>query len=312
MAKYLVTGGAGFIGSNITDALVAAGEEVRVLDNFYTGKRENIEHLLEKIELIEGDLRNPDDVNRAVEGVDYVLHQGAVPSVPRSVSDPITSHEVNITGTLNVLIAARDHNVGRVVFASSSSVYGDTPTLPKKEDMIPNPLSPYATNKIAGEYYLQNFQGLFGLETIALRYFNVFGPRQDPKSKYAAVIPIFIQALSQGTSPTIFGDGLQSRDFSFIQTVIDANLKACRAPSSATGKVYNIACGRRITLLELLDHLNKIMGTAVEPVFDPPRKGDVKHSLADITLARENLGFDPKPDLVAELKQTVDWFTRSA
>ena len=309
MARYLVTGGAGFIGSNIADALVDAGEEVRVLDNFYTGKRENIAHLDGKIDLIEGDLRNPDDVKRAVKGVEFILHQGAVPSVPRSVADPITSHEVNITGTLNLLIAARDAGVSRLVFASSSSVYGDTPTLPKREEMVPNPLSPYATNKITGEYYLKNFQSLFGLQTISLRYFNVFGPRQDPKSKYAAVIPIFIQALNRGERPTIFGDGLQSRDFSFIKNVINANIKACHAPDSATGRVYNIACGLRITLLELLEQLNRILGTNIEPILAEPRAGDVKHSQADITAARENLGYEPESDITGQLQQTADWFT---
>jgi len=309
MAKYLVTGGAGFIGSNITDALVEAGEDVRVLDNFYTGKRQNIAHLDGKIELIEGDLRNPDHVKRAVDGIEFVLHQGAVPSVPRSVADPVTAHEVNITGTLNLLLASRHSGVRRIVFASSSSVYGDTPTLPKREDMIPNPLSPYATNKITGEYYMKNFQALFGIQTISLRYFNVFGPRQDPESKYAAVIPIFIQALSRGEQPTIFGDGLQSRDFTFVRNVIDANLKACHAPESATGKVYNIACGQRYTLLELLDCLNRIMGTNIEPILAEPRPGDVKHSQADIAAAKQNLGYDPRPDFIDELKQTVHWFT---
>jgi len=309
MAKYLVTGGAGFIGSNITDALVEAGEDVRVLDNFYTGKRQNIAHLDGKIELIEGDLRNPDHVKRAVDGIEFVLHQGAVPSVPRSVADPVTAHEVNITGTLNLLLASRHSGVRRIVFASSSSVYGDTPTLPKREDMIPNPLSPYATNKITGEYYMKNFQALFGIQTISLRYFNVFGPRQDPESKYAAVIPIFIQALSRGEQPTIFGDGLQSRDFTFVRNVIDANLKACHAPESATGKVYNIACGQRYTLLELLDCLNQIIGTNIEPILAEPRPGDVKHSQADIAAAKQNLGYDPRPDFIDELKQTVHWFT---
>lgn len=311
MAKYLVTGGAGFIGSNIVDALVEAGEEVRVLDNFSTGKRDNIEHLRGKIDMIEGDLRYPDDVARSVDGVDFVLHQGAIPSVPRSVADPVLSNETNITGTLNVLIAARDAKIKRVVFASSSSVYGDTPTLPKKEDMVPNPLSPYATNKITGEYYMKNFQQLFGLQTVCLRYFNVFGPRQDPKSKYAAVIPIFIESLKNRKSPMIFGDGLQSRDFSYVKNAVSANIKACHAPDSATAKVYNIACGERYTLLELLACLNEIMGTNIEPVHDQSRKGDVKHSLADISAARENLGYEPETDFVGQLKLTVDWFTRA-
>ena len=310
MALYLVTGGAGFIGSNIVDTLIEAGQQVRVLDNFSSGKRENIEHLLDKIELVEGDLRNPDDVKRATEGVEYILHEGAVPSVPRSVADPVTSNNSNITGTLNLLMAAGDNSVRRLVFASSSSVYGDTPTLPKREDMIPNPLSPYATNKITGEYYCKNFQSLFGLQTICLRYFNVFGPRQDPKSKYAAVIPIFIESLQQGKSPVIYGDGLQTRDFTFVRNVVEANLKACRAPDSATGKVYNIACGKRYDLLQLLEHLSRIMGTNIEPAFEPPRAGDVKHSQADTTAAKENLGYDPKPDFVDELRQTVQWFTR--
>lgn len=290
--RYLVTGGAGFIGSNIVDRLVSDGAEVRVLDNFATGKKSNIEHNLGKIELIEGSITDLETVKRAVDGVDYVLHQAALPSVPRSVKDPIASNEANIDGTLNVLVASRDAGVKRVVYAASSSAYGDTPTLPKREDMPPNPLSPYALTKLAGEYYCRIFYKIYGLETVALRYFNVFGPRQDPTSQYAAVIPKFVESIMDGKSPMIFGDGQQTRDFTFVKNNVEANLLACTAPGVG-GEIFNIACGQRYSLIDLVKGINENLGTSVEPVFDETRAGDVKHSLADIEKAKKMLGFKP-------------------
>ena len=304
--KYLITGGAGFIGSNIAEKLVEKGEDVRILDNFSTGRRENIAPLLDKIELIEGDIRDLPTVKEAVKGIDYILHQGAIPSVPRSIASPIESNEANANGTLNLLVAARDEGVKRVVYASSSSVYGDTPELPKKEDMRPNPLSPYAVAKLAGEYYCQVFFKIYGLETVCLRYFNVFGPRQDPTSQYAAVVPKFITAMLLGKSPTIYGDGLQSRDFTYIENVVNANLLAAQSPGTA-GKFYNMACQKRFTLLELIDVLNEILGTRIEPVHADPKPGDVKHSLADITRAKNELGFKVEVDFKEGLKRTIDW-----
>jgi nucleoside-diphosphate-sugar epimerase len=304
VAKYLVTGAAGFIGSNITEELVKRGHEVRALDNLSSGRLANIEPLLAQIEFINGDIRDPATVAGAVHGVDYVLHQAALPSVPRSVSDPLASHECNATGTLNVLIAARDANVKRVVYASSSSVYGDSPTLPKREDMPVDPLSPYAVNKLAGEHYCKAFALVYGLPTVALRYFNVFGPRQDPTSQYAAVIPAFATAMLEGRRPTIYGDGQQSRDFTYISNVVAANLLACER-DEAVGLALNIACGQRISLLELVDRLNKLLGTSIEPVFEAPRKGDVKHSLADVGRAAEKLGFSCTISFEEGLERTV-------
>ena len=308
MTDYLITGGAGFIGSNIAEHLVNQGRSVRVFDNFSTGKRHNVHSFEKKAEIIEGDLRNPDEVKRAVAGVRYILHLGAMPSVPRSVEDPVTSHDVNITGTQNVLLAARDAKCKRVVFSSSSSVYGDTPTLPKVEDMTPSPLSPYAVHKITGEYYCRIFWQLYGLETVSLRYFNVFGPRQDPQSQYSAVIPRFITAILKGQPPTIFGDGKQSRDFSHIQNVIDANLAACEAPKPALGEAFNIACGGRITLLDLVATINKIAGKNVAPKFDPPRVGDILHSQADIAKARKLLGWTPRIDFHEGIEKAIAWY----
>lgn len=305
--KYLITGGAGFIGSNIAQKLVEEGEDVRILDNFSTGKRENIASLLNKIELMEGDLRDLPTVQKAVKGMDYILHQGAIPSVPRSVASPIESNQANVNGTLNLLVEARDEGIKRVVYASSSSVYGDTPRLPKREDMRPNPLSPYAVSKLAGEYYCQVFFKIYGLETVCLRYFNVFGPRQDPTSQYAAVVPKFITAMLSGQPPTIYGDGLQSRDFTYIENVIKANLLAIQSPE-ASGKVYNAACGKRFTLLELVKTLNEILGTKIEPVHADPRSGDVKHSLADIDKAKAEIGYEVEVDFAKGLKRTVDFF----
>jgi len=303
---YLVTGGAGFIGSHIVDRLVQNGEKVRVLDNFSTGKRANIEHNLGEIDLINGSLTDMGTVRRAVEGVDYVLHQGALPSVPRSVNDPIGSNDANINGTLNLLVAARDAGVKRLVFASSSSVYGDSPSLPKHERMPPDPLSPYALTKLAGECYCRLFTDLYGLETVSLRYFNVFGPRQDPESQYAAVIPKFIKCMLKGERPVIYGDGLQSRDFTYVENNVEANILACSAPR-AVGEVMNIACGDRFSLLDLVDIINRILGTSIEPVFEPARPGDVKHSQADISKARELIGFEPKVGFVEGLERLVGW-----
>lgn len=292
---YLVTGGAGFIGSNIVKELLRRGEKVRVLDNFATGKRENLLPFNgnPNLEVIEGDLRSFHIVRDAVRGCDYVLHQGALPSVPRSIKDPITSNEVNINGTLHILEAAREFGVKRVVFASSSSVYGNNATLPKVETMPVAPLSPYALTKYAGERYCQVFHALYGVETVALRYFNVFGPNQDPTSQYSAVIPKFIKMIKEGRRPVIYGDGTQSRDFTYVSNNVEANLLACTAPDVA-GEVFNIACGERYTLLDLVHTINEILGTRVEPLFEPPRPGDVKHSLADIEKAKRMLGFEVK------------------
>ncbi|MDH5174006.1 MAG: SDR family oxidoreductase, partial [Elusimicrobiota bacterium] len=293
MALYLVTGGAGFIGSNICQELVKRGESVRILDDFSTGKRENIVGFKDNVQLIEGDIRNLEIVKRAMKGVDFVLHQGALPSVERSVKDPLTTTRVNVLGTLNVLLAAREAKVKRVIYASSSSVYGDTPTLPKKEEMKANPQSPYAVTKLIGEEYCRIYYSIYGLETVCLRYFNVFGPRQDPGSQYAAVIPKFITLMLKGKSPPIYGDGEQSRDFSFIDNVIEANLQACKA-KEGPGKVLNIACGKRVTINELVKRLNRILHTGIEPAYENPRKGDVRHSLADISKARKILHYSPE------------------
>jgi nucleoside-diphosphate-sugar epimerase len=297
---YLVTGGAGFIGSNIVEKLVQRGERacpersrrVRVLDDFSTGKRENLAPWLDRIELIEGDIRDPEMVRRAMAGVDYVLHQAALPSVPRSVADPVSTHQVNATGTLNVLLAARDAGVKRLVYASSSSIYGNSPELPKREDMPTNPLSPYAASKLAGENYCRAFTQVYGLETVCLRYFNVFGPRQDPASQYAAVIPRFITAMLDGQRPVIYGDGQQSRDFTYVENVVQANLLACQAEGAA-GEVFNVACGQRSTLLDLVRELEQVMGRKAKPEFAPPRPGDVKHSQAAIDKACERFGYVP-------------------
>lgn len=306
--KYLITGGGGFIGSNIAHELVRRNEKVRVLDNFATGRRVNLSGIEDKMELMEGDIRDFWTVREAVEGVDYVLHQAALPSVPRSVKNPLTSNSVNIDGTLNLLEAAKQAGVKRFVFASSSSVYGDTPELPKHEKMWLDPLSPYAVTKLAGEKYCKVFYELYGLETVALRYFNIFGPRQDPGSEYAAVIPKFINAFLEGRSPVIFGDGEQSRDFTFVANAVEANLLAAKAPGIA-GKYFNIAVGGQYTLNTLVKMLQEIIGSDIKPKYDPPRKGDILHSYADISRARSEMGFDPKVDFVSGLKLTVEWFT---
>jgi len=304
---FLVTGGAGFIGSHLVEELVKQGQRVRVIDNLSTGKKENIEPSLKEIEFVEGDIRDLELVKEAMDGVDYVLHQAAVPSVPRSVKDPLTSNSVNVEGTLNILIAARDAGVKRVIYASSSSVYGDTPVLPKHEDMKQEPRSPYAVSKLAGELYCQASYHVYGLETVALRYFNVFGPWQDPQSQYGAVVPKFITALLHGEPPTIFGDGEQSRDFTYIENVVAANLLAAKA-SGVAGEVFNIACGERITINELARMLAEFIGVTTEPEHTPARSGDVLHSLADISKAKRLLGYEGKVGVHEGLKQTVEWY----
>lgn len=307
MATYLITGGAGFIGSNIVAELVRRGERVRVLDNLSTGKRENIAPFLSQVELIEGDLRHPEAVRQAVEGVDYVLHQGALPSVQRSIEDPLTTNEVNARGTLNLLIAARDAGVRRVVYASSSSIYGDSPALPKTEEMRPAPKSPYAASKLAGEHYCQAFHQVYGLETVCLRYFNVFGPNQDPTSEYAAVIPKFITAMLRGERPVIYGDGLQSRDFTPVVNVVEANLLAVDAEGAA-GEVFNVACGKRYNLLEFVEALNRILDTSLTPIQAAPRPGDVRHSQADISKAERVLGYRVEVEFEEGLERAVECY----
>lgn len=312
MASYLVTGGAGFIGSNIVAALVERGEKVRVLDNFVTGRRVNLEPVKDRIELIEGSLTNLDDCRRAVAGVDYVLHQGAIPSVPKSIAIPLDSHAANIDGTFNILIASRDAKVKRFVYAASSSAYGDTPVLPKVETMPPQPKSPYAIQKYTGEMYIRIFWETYGLPTVGLRYFNIFGPRQDPTSQYSAVIPKFITALLAGKQPTIFGDGETSRDFTYVENVINANLLACTASDRSNGRTMNIACGERITLNDLVKVINRALGTDLSPKYEPERGGDVKHSLADVSLAKDLIGYTPKVLFAEGIQRTIDWYKSHA
>jgi UDP-glucose 4-epimerase len=307
MAHYLVTGGAGFIGSHVVDALVGQGAQVRVLDNFSTGRRENLAHNLERIELVEGDLTDLATVREAVAGVNYVLHLGAVPSVPRSVANPIESNESNVTGTLNVLVAARDEGVQRVVYSSSSSIYGDSPVLPKQEEMATDPLSPYAVAKLAGENYTRAFHRVYDLPTVSLRYFNVFGPRQDPSSQYAAVIPNFITRMLRGEPPIVYGDGQQTRDFTYVANVVAANLLACQR-EEGVGEVMNAALGGRVSLLELIDTLNLILDRDLTPRFEPPRPGDVQHSQADTSRIRALLGFEEVVGFRQGLSETVSWF----
>ena len=307
MATYLVTGGAGFIGSNIVDELLRREQTVRVLDNFATGKEENLAEAAGRIDLIRGDVRDVSTVDRAVAGCDFVLHQAALASVPRSIADPLANNEVNVQGTLNILMAAQKHGVKRVVYASSSSVYGDSEELPKIEAMPPNPKSPYAVAKLAAEYYCRVFATLHGMTTVSLRYFNVFGPRQDPNSQYSAVIPLFVKALIEKHAPTIHGDGEQSRDFTFIANVVAANLLACEANISG-GRVYNIACGGRFTLNELYAALARQLGSKIEPVYGPPRPGDVKHSMAGITCIERDLGYRVSVSFEAGIERTVRWY----
>jgi len=303
----LVSGGAGFIGSNLAEALVKRGDRVRVLDNLSTGKRENIAVLEGNVELVEGDIRSYHTVREALDGIDAVFHQAALPSVPRSVRDPISSNGVNVDGTLNILYAAKDAGVKRVVYASSSSIYGDTPELPKHEGMTPNPQSPYAVSKLAAEHYCRVFASLYGLETVALRYFNVFGPRQDPASQYSAVIPKFIKAMLNGRQPVIYGDGEQTRDFTFVTNVVGANLRAADAPCRK-GLAMNCACHDRISLNQLVAEINAILGTSLKPVYEEPRAGDIKHSFAAIELAAREIGYAPSVDFRTGLRRTVEWY----
>jgi nucleoside-diphosphate-sugar epimerase len=307
MSKYLVTGGAGFIGSHIAEELIQRGHDVRIIDNFLTGKRENIASFSDNIELIEGDIRDMDTCRKSLEGADFVLHQAALPSVPRSIEDPILTSEINIEGTLNLLVASRNAGIQKFVFASSTSVYGDDPRLPKKEGMEGAPLSPYAVSKIAGEKYCQVFSQIYGLPTVCLRYFNVFGPRQDPFSQYAAVIPNFITKVLKGESPTIFGDGEQSRDFTFVSNVVEANFLAAEA-RDVTGEIFNIACGEKTSVNSLAKKINTLMGKDISPVYDEPRPGDIRHSLADISKAREMLKYEPLVFLDEGVEKTIRWY----
>jgi len=301
----LVTGGAGFIGSHLVRMLLHNEYDVRVLDNFSTGKRENIEGL--PIELVEGDIRDPEAVESAMKGVDHVFHLAALASVGRSIKDPLTTHAVNTTGTLNVLEAACGAGVKRLVYAASSSAYGNVPVLPKVETAKPEPASPYAISKLTGEYYCQVYMQTFGLETACVRYFNVFGPRQDPRSEYAAVIPRFIDNALKGVSPVIYGDGMQSRDFTYVDNAVQATILAGFV-SDAAGKVFNAACGERRNLLELIDMLEDLLADRIAPAFEDARPGDVKHSQADIQLAKDVLGYYPETTFKQGLKETVDWF----
>lgn len=308
MARYLVTGGAGFIGSNLVEAIRAQGDDVHVLDDFSTGKRENIAPWLDDITVFEGSIEDFDLCKRAAEGVDYVLHQAALPSVPKSIELPRETNNVNIGGIVNLLVAARDANVKRFVFAASSSAYGNTETLPKVESMPPQPLSPYAIQKLTGEQYCRVFFEQYGLQTVALRYFNIFGPRQDPSSFYSAVIPKFVAACLKDEAPTIYGDGETSRDFTYIDNVVQANLKACTADDKCAGHVVNVACGGRVTLTELANGIREALGQGKPPVYAEERAGDVKHSMADISLARELIGYDPKVMFEEGIRKTIDWY----
>ena len=308
MGKHLVTGGAGFIGSHLVAALLERGDTVRVLDNISTGKRANIDQFRDKIEFIEGDLVNRADVERAVEGVEFVFHQAALASVPRSVAAPLDTNAACVTGTVNLLDVARKSGVKRVVYAGSSSVYGDrTAGAAKRETDLPDPVSPYAAAKVAGEFYCQAFTASYGLPTVTVRYFNVFGPGQDPKSEYAAVIPKFVTEMLAGRRPTIFGDGHQSRDFTYVANVVDGNLLAAEAPA-ASGGAFNVACGEQLSLLDLVDAINRVLGTKIEPIFEAPRVGDVRDSLADISAARKVLGYEPRIGFEEGLRRSVEYY----
>jgi len=312
MEKYLVTGGAGFIGSNIVKKLLEQGELVRAVDNFSTGRKENIEEFLENsnFEFIEGDITDLKTCQEAVKGIDFVLHQAAVPSVPRSIADPIRSNNANVLGTLNMLIAARDEKVKRFVYASSSSIYGDNPELPKKEDFLVRPISPYSLTKYAGERYCQIFYNIYQVPTICLRYFNVFGPKQNPDSQYSAVIPKFIKAFLSDEKPVIFGDGKQSRDFTFVDNVVSANVLAAKS-KTGLGEVFNIACEGETSLNELVGFLQEISGKKIEAEYKEARLGDVPHSKADISKAKEFLGYRSLVDIKEGLKKTFDWYAKS-
>ena len=309
MEGYLITGGAGFIGSHIVEALLGQGHFVRVLDDFDTGSRENLAAFSGVLELVEGSLEDAGTVRSVMDGIDYVLHQGARGSVPRSVSDPIGTHNANVTGTLHVLIAARDAGVRRVVCASSSSVYGETPTLPKEESMLPVPLSPYALSKLTMEQYAALFTSVYGLETVSLRYFNIYGARQNPNLQYSAVIPIFVRNMMNGTPCTIFGDGEQTRDFTYVEDCVRANLLACKA-DRVSGEVFNIACGSQTSVNELFRTLSDILEYRIPPSYQLQRPGDVRYSYADVRRAGEALGFKPHTTLLDGLKKTVEWYKR--
>jgi len=307
--KVLVTGGGGFIGCHLVERLLRDGHNVRVLDNFATGRRENLVGLLDDVELVEGDMQSYERVHTAVRGCELVLHQAALPSVPRSVQDPLTSNASNVTGTLNVLLASRDEGVKRVVFASSSSIYGANPELPKHEDLIPLPISPYAVAKLAGEGYCRSFHEVFGLETVSLRYFNVFGPRQDPLSQYAAVIPNFITALLAGERPVVYGDGEQSRDFTYVENVVEGNLLAMMS-EGVGGRLYNLAAGKRLSLNDLLGQLRALTGNETEARYEATRLGEVRHSQADVSRAERELGFRPPISVEEGLRRTLAWYER--
>jgi len=309
MALYLITGIAGFIGSSLARALLSRGQQVRGVDNFSTGRKENLTEIRDRIDFHETDITDLDAVHKACAGVDFVLHQAAIPSVPKSVLDPLGSNRANVDGTVNLLVAARDAKVKRVVYAASSSAYGDTPTLPKQEAMKPDPISPYAVAKLAGEQYMVSFYRCYGLETVCLRYFNVFGPRQDPSSPYAGVLAKFITQMLRGERPTIYGDGEQSRDFTYIDNAVTANFLACEAPAEkAAGEVFNVAAGRRVTLNEMYALLQSLIGYRENPIFAPERGGDIKHSLADISKAEAALGYKPVVDFEDGLRRTVEWY----
>ena len=309
MALYLITGIGGFIGSSLARALLIQGEQVRGVDNFSTGNKENIAEISHQIDFREADICDLEAMRKACAGVDFVLHQAAIPSVPKSVLDPLASNRANIDGTVNVLLAARDAKVKRVVYAASSSAYGDTPTLPKHEAMTPDPISPYAVAKLASERYMISFYRCYGLETVALRYFNIFGPRQDPSSPYSGVLAKFITQMLRGQQPTIFGDGEQSRDFTYIDNAVEANLLACKAPASkAAGQVFNVATGCRVTLNETFKALQTLTSYRGEPKYGPERGGDIKHSLADISKAEGTLGYKPKVNFEEGLRRTVEWY----
>lgn len=309
MARYLITGIAGFIGSTLAHALVDQGHEVSGIDNLSTGNLENLADIRQQVDFQEMDLQDVAGVKSACEGIDFILHQGALASVPRSVKDPVSSHESNINGTLNLLVAAKDARVRRIVYAASSSAYGDQPTQPKQEDMLPRPLSPYAVQKLTCEYYIQSFYRSYGLEGVCLRYFNIFGPRQAADSPYSGVIAQFTYKMMAGQTPTIFGDGLTSRDFNFVDNAVSANLLACTAPSEvATGRVFNIGTGKSHTLNEVYATIAEHLGFTAKPIYGPPREGDIQHSLADISRATAELGYSPKAHFHEGLKKTVAWY----
>jgi nucleoside-diphosphate-sugar epimerase len=309
MAHYLVTGGAGFIGSNIVEELVRRRQKVRVLDSFITGKMENIAPFRGKIDLVKGDIRSDAVLKRALKGVDFVIHQAALRSVPKSVDDPFTTNDINVSGTLNLLMASKKAKVKRLVYASSSSVYGDAKTFPQKEIDYVSPISPYGVSKLAAENYCVTFAKTFGLETVSLRYFNVFGPRQNPESKYSAVIPMFIFLMLKGTSPVVEWDGRQSRDFTYVSNVVEANLNACRA-KAVSGEVFNIACGTTTSVMDIVDEINSILGTKIRPVYAPKRRGDVRVTYADIGKMKRSLGVKRIVPFKTGLRRTVEWFRK--